>query len=129
VSHWVRGDVGTQKLELQLRNVKLADSITALFVQIGLYADLRLTGYLKGLQEFVVSIRQSEFFLEALMVKLRDIFIRFGIPKEHERAFAELVAEISADAQGLTGKERSQHLSRTVQDLHQRRQVAKLSSV
>ena len=62
------------------------------------------------------------------MVKLRDTFIRFGIPKEHEAAFAELVAKISADAQGLTGKERLEHLSRIVQDLHKKRQVAKLAS-
>jgi 3',5'-cyclic AMP phosphodiesterase CpdA len=126
VSHWLRRDLGTQKLSLQLKNGGLAKSIPEAFLQTGLYADLKLPEYLMQLRKLFTKSKDSQLFLEVLMVKLQDIYLRLGLDDTEQKAFLDLAADISADLKGLKGPARTAERSRYSESLKRREQVAKL---
>ncbi len=126
MSHFVRRDLGSPKLELQLKDVGAAQSITAAFLQTGLYADMRLGEYLGQLQKLQKQVVNSPFFLEALLVKLRDIYVRYNIEPNEVKGFRSLVVDISADVKGLKGTARNEHIKAVLKDIDQRELVARL---
>jgi hypothetical protein len=126
VASWMRRDLGSQKLSLQLRNALLAPSLSERYLQIGLYADLKLNEYITELDRLRKRCENSTFFSEALLVRLRDIYLRLGLQDNEQQAFLTLAAEISADIKGLSGEERTRHMSKYVEDLRKREQVYKL---
>jgi hypothetical protein len=126
VSSALRNDLGTQKLSLLLRDRKLQLTLGASFLQTSLYADMKLNEYVGELKAFMGAASNSQFFLEAMLLKMRDIYVRFGLTGDEQKGFRRLAAELSADLKGLKGEERSQHLSTFANDLDKVEQVAKL---
>ena len=112
VSHVLRQSLGSQKLTAQLRRIDADVSRTVSFLGIGLYADMKLPGYVVRLKALVKSIYGSQFLQEALLVKLRDIYIRYGIGPSEQKAFREVIIELSADAKGLRGGDRAKHIAK-----------------
>jgi hypothetical protein len=97
-------------------------------LQSGLYADLKLPEYLGRLK----SLRDKAFdagsylILEALLIKMRDIFFRLGLQESEQDGFVRMAAELSADINGFTGEERQREMDKFSGDLRKREQVNKL---
>ena len=105
---------------------EMARSMTVAFLQTGLYADMKLPEYLDQLARLHKRVEPSKFFLEALLVKLRDIYVRFNIEADEHERFRKLVLEISADAKGLKGPARDEYIKKYAKDLDRREVLARL---
>jgi hypothetical protein len=125
VSHILRQDLGSQKLAAQLKNDELAKTPTTAFLQTGLYADMKLNEYIGQLKRLHDKLRESPFFLEAMLVKLRDIYLRYDIGPLEQKGFRELVADLSADTNGLRGRQRTEHIRKYLKDLTRSEVVAR----
>lgn len=126
VSELVRRDLGSQKLALQLKNDALAPSLSADFLQTALYADLKLNEYLGRLKAFRKKTDQSMIFQEALLIKMRELFLRLGLSEEDHHSFVTIAAEISAEIKGLSGEDRQREVDRFTTELKKRDQVKRL---
>ncbi|WP_338156393.1 metallophosphoesterase [Bradyrhizobium elkanii] len=126
VSELVRRDLGSQKLALQLRNENLASSLSASFLQTALYADLKLNEYLGRLKAFRTRAGQSMIFQEALLIKMRELFLRLGLSEEDHHSFVTIAAEISAELKGLSGEDRQREIDRFTTELRKKDQVKRL---
>ncbi len=99
ISDLLRRDLGSQKLALQLRNDDIASTMSDSFLQIALYADLKLDEYvgrLKGFKNRALEV-SSMVFLEVLLLKMSTIFLRLGLRQEEQDGFLHVAAEISAE--------------------------------
>lgn len=126
VSHFLRRDLGSQKLSMQLRNELNDASATVSFLRTGLYADMKLQEYLIQLDKLRKRLEGLPFLQESLVVKLRDLYIRYGVGAHEEPGFRQLVGALSADLKGLKARERSEHIERFLADLRKDAVVAKL---
>ena len=128
ISDLLRRDLGSQKLALQLKNDELAKSLSDSFLQTSLYADLKLPEYLNRLKALRQKAADADaiVFLEALLSKMRDIFLRLGIQKDEHDAFIRMAAELSADIKGLSGGDRQREIDHFTGELRKREQVNKL---
>ena len=68
----------------------------------------------------------SRMFLEFMLIKMRDIFLRLGLQHGEQDAFLSLAAELSADIKGLKGEERQREIERFTTDLRRKEQVHRL---
>jgi hypothetical protein len=59
---------------------------------------------------------------------MRNIYIRFCLTEEERGPFGRLVAEVTADAQGLKGKNRAKKISEIIQELNRERSIARMAS-
>jgi hypothetical protein len=126
ISNVLRNDLGSHKLSMQLRSDEIPLSLSARFLQVGLTADMKLNEYLGQIGKFKSKAAESQFFQEALLLKMRDIYMRFGLKREEQKGFRKLAAELSADIKGLKGEERTNHLSSFAEDLDRNEQLTKL---
>ena len=128
ISDWVRRDLGSQKLALQLRNDELAQSLSDSFLQTALYADLKLNEYLGRLKAFKERAAESESrsFLEFILIKMRDIYLRLGLQQDEQDGFLRVAAELSAEIKGLRGDEKLREIERYTTELRRRDQVQRL---
>jgi hypothetical protein len=128
ISDWVRRDLGSQKLALQLRNDDIPQTLSDAFLQTALYADLKLDEYLNRLKVLKdkASDANSQSFLEFILIKMRTIFLRLGLQQHEQEGFLRIAAELSAEIKGLTGEERFREIERYTTDLRRRDQVNKL---
>lgn len=126
VSELLRRDLGSQKLQLQLKNEQLARSLSDSFLQTSVYADLKLPEYINRLKAFQKKSEDSHIFLEILLLKMRTIFLRLGLQEDEQLPFLAVAAEISADIKGLTGDERTKEIDRYTHDLRRLGRVNKL---
>lgn len=101
VGDYIRRDLGTEKLEQELKNVPGDRHITPSFLPTTLCAELKLPEYISELEKLRKRIRGSGFFSEALLLKLQEIYVRYGVDEKERPAFRKLAGEISADIQGL----------------------------
>ncbi|WP_136624206.1 hypothetical protein [Bradyrhizobium centrolobii] len=122
----MRRDLGSQKLSLQLKNDGLAKSLSDQFLQTSVYADLKLPEYINRLKAFQKKSSGSHIFLEILLLKMREIFLRLGLQDNEQLPFLALAAEISADIKGLEGEERTQEIHRYTNELRRLGHVNKL---
>lgn len=128
ISNQLRRDLGSQKLAMQLRKDELAKTLSDSFLQTGLYADLKLSEYLGKLRALKEKATEhgSHLILEALLIKLRDIFLRLGIHDNERNEFIRIAAEISAQIKGLSGEERQKEIDSYSTSLRRLDQVNKL---
>jgi len=124
----VRHDLGSQKLALQLRNDGLARTLSDSFLQTSLYADLKLDEYLGRLKAMKDRATNSGslVFLEFMLIRMNDIFLRLGLQHGEQDGFLRLAAELSAEIKGLTGDERQKEIDRYSNELRKSDQVQKL---
>jgi hypothetical protein len=128
ISDWVRKDLGSQKLALQLKNDDIPQSLSDSFLQTSLYADLKLDeflGRLKALREKAAKAK-SVTFLEFLLVKMHSLFLHLGIEHDEQAGFLHIAAELSADIKGLEGEERQREIEKYMTDLRRKGQVQQL---
>jgi predicted phosphodiesterase len=126
ISQFLRADLGSQKLSVLLRDENLSADSASAFLQTGLYADMKLTEYLPQLGKLRRRMAESQFFLEAMLLKMRDLYTRFGLTAEEQKPFRKLAAEISADLKGLKGQDRSKHMSDYANELDRNEQLVRL---
>jgi len=129
VSGYLRTDLGTEKLRKVLGNTDPAgnESVAIRFLNEMLYLDLRLPDFMQRTKKFAGSIREKRYFVESLLVKLQDSYIRF--PLEDESSDVEyrgLLAQLTVDASGKRGTERDKAISRRMQEMKKKQLVAKL---
>lgn len=122
----MRRDLGSQKLSLQLKNDSLATSLSDHFLQTSIYADLKLPEYINRLKAFRKKSAGSHIFLEILLLKMRELFLRLGLQDNEQLPFLALAAEISADLKGLKGEERTEEIQRYTTELRRLGHVSKL---
>jgi len=128
ISDIVRRDLGSEKLAVQLRNENLASTLSDLFLQTSVYADLKLDEYLKQLKALKdrVTASGSRVFLESILIKMREIYLRLGLRADEQDGFLRVAAELSAEIKGLTGEERKREIDRYSTDLRRSDQIQKL---
>jgi hypothetical protein len=126
VSEVMRRDLGSQKLSLQLKNDKLVKSLSDSFLQMSVYADLKLPEYINRLKAFQKKSEDSHLFLEILLLKMRNIFLRLGLQENEHLPFLAVAAEISADLKGFEGEERTKEIDRYTHELGRLGRVNKL---
>jgi hypothetical protein len=126
VSHFLRRDLGSQKLMVQLRNETGDSSATVTFLRTGLYADMKLNEFLIQLEKLRKRLEGLPFLQESLLVKLRDLYVRYSVGVSEERGFRQLVGTLSADLRGLKGRERSEHIQKYLEGLEKDAVVSKL---
>ena len=128
ISDIVRRDLGSEKLAVQLRNENLASTLSDLFLQTSVYADLKLDEYLKQLKALKdrVTASGSRVFLESILIKMREIYLRLGLRADEQDGFLRVAAELSAEIKGLTGEERKREIDRYSKDLRRSDQIQKL---
>jgi hypothetical protein len=128
ISDVLRRHLGSQKLALQLRNEELADTLSESFLQTSLYADLKLDEYLERLKALKQRATDGDsiIFLEFMLIKMRDIFLRLGLQYHEQEPFLRVAAELSAEIKGLTGQERQREIERYTTDLRKRDHVQRL---
>lgn len=68
----------------------------------------------------------SLVFLEFMLIRMNDIFLRLGLQHGEQDGFLRLAAELSAEIKGLTGDERQKEIDRYSNELRKSDQVQKL---
>jgi len=128
ISDWLRKDLGSQKLALQLKNDDIPQTLSDSFLQTSLYADLKLDEFLSRLKALrdKAAKAKSISFMEFLLVKMHSLFLRLGIDHNEQPGFLHIAAELSADIKGLDGEERSREIERYMTDLRRKGQVQQL---
>ena len=128
ISDWVRRDLGSQKLALQLKNNDIPETLSDAFLQTCLCADLKLDEYLGRLRTLKdkASDARSASFKEFILVKMHSIFLRLGIDHTEQAGFLHIAAELSAEIKGLDGEERAREIDRYTTELRRRGQVQQL---
>jgi hypothetical protein len=87
---------------------------------------MKLPEYIGQLKRLIKKIGKSQFFREALLVKLRDIYLRYDIGPVEQKGFREVVAALSADLGGFTGQARADHIRKSLEDLRKTRLVKRV---
>jgi hypothetical protein len=64
--------------------------------------------------------------LEALLIKMSDIFLRLGLTDAEQEAFVQIAAELSVEIKGLKGDDRQKEIDKYSHDLRRREQVKKI---
>jgi hypothetical protein len=128
ISDWVRRDLGSQKLALQLKSDDIPQTLSDSFLQTCLYADLKLDEFLSRLKALREKAAKAESvsFLEFLLVKMHSLFLRLGVEHDERPGFLHIAAEVSADIKGLEGEERQREIEKYTTDLRRRGQVQQL---
>jgi|GEM_PF-4095162 len=119
VSQFARMYVASDKLETILQSAKL--KAFPEFLRVALLVDMRADDYLKTISGFRKENSGKPSMLEALVWKLRDSFLRFGLDKSQVNAFRQQVAEVSADVLNLKGDYRKTAIAQTGRRLEQQR--------
>lgn len=119
VSQFARVYVASDKLETVLHDVDCGSFPE--FLKIGLLVDMRAGSYIKAVSDYRRKNAGKTAVLEALMWKLRDSFLRFGIDKTQVNAFKQQVAELNADILNLKGHYRAQNIASASRKLDQQR--------
>jgi hypothetical protein len=128
VTDWLRKDLGSAKLALQLKNDGIPQTLSDAYLQTSLYADLKLENFLGRLKAFreKADKAKSNSFLEFLLMKMHGLYLRLGVDQNEQSGFLHLAAELSADIKGLEGEERQREIDKYTTDLRRRRQVQQL---
>ncbi|WP_168320907.1 metallophosphoesterase [Rhizobium leguminosarum] len=119
VSQFARMYVASDKLDAILHEAKLSSFPD--FLRVSLLVDMRAGDYLKVISEFRRKNTSKPSMLEALMWKLRDSFLRFGLDKLDVNAFKQQVAELNADILNLKGHHRNTAIAQSSRSLDQQR--------
>jgi hypothetical protein len=128
ITDWLRRDLGSQKLALQLKNDDLAHTLSEAFLQTTLYADLKLNEYLGRLKALKAKATEndSKVFLEFMLIKMRDIYLRLGLDQDEQGGFLRFAAELSAEIKGLRGNDKKKEIERYTTELRKRDQVQRI---
>ena len=126
VSSQVKIDLGSEKLEQPI--AELENRIQGLgdFIRVGLMADLRTDGFLEQARSFMTRHAEAPFLIEAMMIKLRETYLRYGMTDVQSEEFVRVIANASADLLGLKGKTRQEHIARALQDVGRQKLMASL---
>jgi len=117
VSSFLRADLGTAKLTKQLREMDPSGRPVSDLFRTGLLADLKVDAFLKVVRSFIKDHKKSSFLMESLMVKMRDVFLRYGFTDSESNEFRRIIAELDADLRGVTGAQRERDIARGAQAL------------
>jgi hypothetical protein len=111
VSYYLRNDLGTEKLELALRANQGSNAISVEFMRTCLLLDLRLSDYEKSVSKFVKSVRKKPFFIEAMIVKLRDFYLRNSFSSHEDGVVRRLLQELFELLPSDDGSEKSSNIA------------------
>ncbi len=106
--------LATPKLSNQLTAVAQRKNTSAELIRIILKVSLRTEGFDEDVRTFANAHKNSPFVLDSLMLALRDLHLRAGV-NDGERDLRQLIAEIDAQRRGLKGRERSDHIAKSLQ--------------
>jgi hypothetical protein len=124
VSEAVKQELGTEKLEIQLKEIPFGPrEVSEEFLRGVLYGDLRLPDKLQQLKRTVDRVKTAPFLLEAFVLRLHEMFFRLDDrDKGSVIAFQRFAAEVKAILDG--GGERS--VEREIQKLEVQKNLQKL---
>ena len=125
MSSFVRLDVGSEKLSLQLEGMEPNNSATDL-LRTGLIAAMKLPGFAGFVKRYLKTVAGDRYLVGAMGWVLRDIFLRFGFSSSEEDSLRRMISEIEADLQGVKGPERSRFISQQDNILAKRKLVVTL---
>ena len=100
--------MGTEKLEVQLREASLDDSMEPKIVKFfkdALYIDLKLPNWWNTPERFAKEMKDSRYFKEAMLAKLSEVYRLGAFPKSVEGHLQDQMVELYAS---LYAPDRSQ---------------------
>lgn len=118
LAHLIWGSLGTEKLELQLKDTKVEHSGIVNFFRGSLSADLKLGNWWHIFADFAERYRESPYLLQVLLWKMRDLHVMNEVPKEGVANFRKTIADIVATVRGGDQKQRIQTRSSQIQKLN-----------
>ena len=83
--------------------------------------DLRVEHFLEQIAGFFERHSRSEFMSEAMLIKLRDTYLRYGLKEKDSADLKKIIAEADADFRGLKGAERIKRISRMLETVERDR--------
>jgi hypothetical protein len=126
VAELVKSEMGTEKLEMQLRALPFdGKELSEEFLRGALYGELQLPERLSQLRKTVDRIKAAPFLLEAFAIRLREMFFRLNDGEKAEiMAFQRFVAEVRAVLMGETESQNS--INKEIQRLETLRNTRRL---
>ena len=128
VALFAKDDLGSDKLEEPMKKLDGELDILSDFIRVGILAELKANEFMTQTKRFMNRSLQSKFITEAMMWKLRDVYLRYGFERFQEAEFRRIIAEADADLQGLKGEQRTKRIAEVLQEVRQRRLVAAFKS-
>jgi len=117
IAGYMRSDLGTQKLELQLEDADLEKPAVINLLRTGLITFLKLPQFLRHIRAYFESSASSLFLKEVMGLKLREFYLRYGFTHEESLELRRIMAGVDADIRGLRGEERDRHIGRMLQSM------------
>lgn len=125
VSSLMRADLGTLKLELQLKDLECLDKPVSDFLRIGLLADMKADAFIKMISRFFKTYSGSPFLIESSIRKILDMYYRYGLKKAEMDEIEKIIADTCSKHYGTDGeRERSTMITR----LKTQRLISRLDS-
>ena len=128
IGSYIRADLGSEKLELQLKSQELTSSGMEDLVRTGILSYLKLPDFMNMAKLFAKRWHKSEFLLHAMVLELRDVYLRYGFSDAESQQFRNLIGTIQADLKGLKGTDRDREISATLLQLRQAKIVGDMRS-
>jgi hypothetical protein len=117
IAGYMRSDLGTQKLELQLEDADLEKPAVINLLRTGLITFLKLPRFLRHIRAYFERSASSLFLKEVMGLKLREFYLRYGFTHEESLELRRIMAGVDADIRGLRGEERDRHIGRMLQSM------------
>lgn len=116
ISDYMRRDLGSPKLARMLADGAIVDNaLLPEFLQKVLGSDLRVPGYLDGIQQVAGRLDDSPYLREALLWHLWRVFCRRNLKDREEKQFATVVTDLYLDINGITGAKRGEERAKILQ--------------
>lgn len=121
ISVFMKTELGTEKLSQQMKGLEGMQKPISDLLRVGLMADLKANEFLSQVKRFMTRVAKSQFLTEAMMWKLRDVYLRYGFSEVEGTAFTYVIAEADSNLKGLTGASRTKNISDIIQGIKRRR--------
>jgi hypothetical protein len=129
ISYYLRNDLGSEKLDLILRQEDSERPTSVEFIRACLFLDLRLDEYTTVVKRIVRKIHKNNFLLEALVLKVRDFYLRNTLSEVDDSAIRKLMVDLFQLISGEGSAEASsQKASNRIQSLRRKKIIREIRS-
>jgi predicted phosphodiesterase len=125
VSHYANIYTSSGKLQEILKRVEL-NSFPE-FLRVSMLVDQRSDGFLQTVIGYEKKNRANQTLTEAMLWKLRDSFLRYGLAKGYMHQFKQIIGEFTADVTGNKGNDRDRLVAQAIQRIGDQKLAKRIS--
>jgi predicted MPP superfamily phosphohydrolase len=129
ISDLIRFHLGTEKLEVQLREPTLDEASEPLIVRFyrcALYGDLRLPAFPSVLEALRLNLRESRYLSMAYISKVRQMLLRLPLSREEDTELRKVIAGLVGHLLPGTSATQQRRASKEMQRLERQTLVRQL---